>query len=156
MRFLLLVTLLCALPACRSASVQYVPLPDLRVEVSRPELARVYLLRPGPGLGAQWAVDAYSGLEPIGRLTAGGYLCFERAPGPRVARLVTAKQTSDGLGAKERVLEARLEAGRAVFARVSIDRETWRPLVELLDAEEGRALLERLSPPRVELAPAPE
>lgn len=78
----LIVVLLALLNGC-AATVQYVPMPDLDVEVEDPGQCRVYVVRTSP-VGSSIPMGIFDGGidgTKIGRTGPRGFLCWERPPG---------------------------------------------------------------------------
>ena len=148
------VLLAALLGACATASYQKPPLPPQNVEVSRPDVARVYLMREGQLRGKVRGVRVEEGDHEIGALDQNDFLCWERAPG----RSLIAVKFESGLmegGDHEALFKLDAEAGRAYYLVVHVDRHSdkpelspraGQPEIEAVAADEGRALVKARRP----------
>lgn len=129
---------------CVSAR-QRVPMPAQNVTVTRPDVARIYVVRDDTARLHKNDVVVYDGELEIGTVTSGTYLCWERAGG----RTIGSAKYEAVDGAKGRiagVADFDCAAGRAYYYLVSVAREGGKPeLVPLADAE-GRKLVAQRDP----------
>jgi len=142
------------LGACGSAAYQTRPLPSQEVEVSRPDLARIYVVREGQIRGKLWGLRVEDSDEDIGALDQGDYLCWERAPGRTLLTIVFEGPPLEG-GEREALFSLDAEAGHAYYLVIHIDRRaesvelqarSGQPDIELVSADAGRALVHERRP----------
>jgi hypothetical protein len=130
---------------CSASSHQRVPLPAQDVTVTRPDLARVYLIRDDANVLHGGAILVYDGDLEIGALSKGTFLCWERAGGRTLGRAFY-DAVDPSKGHVEGVVDLDCPAGRAYYFKVMIDREGGKPVVVPLAPEEGRSLVAERRP----------
>src|SRR5262245_21876750 len=123
-RFSTLVLLGALLGACATASYQTRPMPPQNVEVSRPEVARVYLMREGQMRGKVRSVRVEDGDTDIGALDQNEFLCWERAPG---RTLITVNYEGGPFEGGQALESLDAEAGHAYYLVVHLDRHSDKP-----------------------------
>jgi hypothetical protein len=144
----LLAVLLLLAPACRASrdSFQTPPFPPQDVEVSRPDVARIYVVREGQARGRAHLVHVEFMEQTIGALGPNDYLCWETPPGRHLLTFVYEGPHVDG-GDLEGLYSLEAEPGRAYWLAVEIDRKAddpelraraGHPEIVLLDPAEGR------------------
>lgn len=139
-RLPLLLGLLPALVGCTASSRQLVPLPDQDVEIADREQCRVYIARYGEWHGSPRGILVYDGEQPIGILEQETYLCWERAPGHGLLRVVFKDQklaSGDFAGQ----LEVDYVKGEVRYVQVVAGTDLSRPLPRLIDPEQGAELI---------------
>jgi hypothetical protein len=147
LRILAIVALVFGSMACRSTgSYQSVPLPAQDVEVTSPDVARIYVMRAGQTMGSVRSLVVEEANEAIGALGQGEYLCWERAPGRTLLTFVYEGPRIDG-GDREGIHSLDAEAGGVYYLMVHLDAQpgaeeqgihAGQPQVEVLDAAAGR------------------
>lgn len=135
-----------ALCGCAASSLQLVPLPDQDNELTNRKQCRVYVARDGEWRGFPRDVLVYDGEKAIGILEQETYLCWERAPGPGVLRVLYKDQKLAD-GDVEGRLELELEAGQVYYIGVLTDSDLGRPAPHALGKEVGLELLSRRRSP---------
>ena len=135
------------LAACKSASYQWLPLPPQDVELSRPDLARVYVLRDAQLRGKVRNVRVFQGPNEVGSIGAGSYLCWERRPGRSLVRLIYEGPVIDG-GEMEGVLDLQCAAGEVYYYVVKLNH-VGKPHAERVRQAEGVELVAGRSPAAV-------
>lgn len=138
--------------ACASGSEQLVPLPSQAVELSRPELCRIYVFRSSQMMGSIRSMHVFDQDEEIGTLSGDEYLCWERPPGRLLLRALYEGPRIDR-GELESIYDLKAEAGSVYYLSVGLLRESedgaigglgdkrGTPKLQPLSAEEGRKLL---------------
>jgi hypothetical protein len=130
---------------CRSVSEQKVPFPAQDVAVTRPDLTRIYFVREDT-VGLHYKpIEVFDGDLEIGELTPGTFLCWERAPGRTLGRAFY-KSIDPSKGHVEGVADLDCSAGKAFYFNVQVDREGGKPMVALLDPEQGKHLVASRTP----------
>jgi hypothetical protein len=129
-----------------------VPRPPLDVEVTHPDVARVYVMREEELRGALQPLRVEEGDRAIGVIDRNEFLCWERRPGRTVLSLVHEGRAIEG-GDVPSVFALDAEPGRAYYLLVTLDRgehdpdqTPGRPEVEIVDPEQGRRMLESRTP----------
>jgi len=147
MKHILLASLVLLLiqPGCSAPSQQRVPFPSQDVTVTRDDLARIYFVRTGWVGIVSDDIRVYDADTEIGGLTYGTYLCWERAGGRSVGRVVY-DPPGPGVEALEGYTDLDCPAGHAYYFGVTIDRQRGDPSIQLLDPEEGRRLVSERDP----------
>jgi hypothetical protein len=131
--------------ACAADSYQRAPMPPQDVEISSPTVARIYVLRMPQHLGTLRTVAVRDNDMEIGRIARSDYLCWERAPGRSLVTLTYEGKEIDG-GGNQGLIDLQCEAGEVCYYALTID-EAWRkPVVRLLDKEEGKRLVKDMTP----------
>ena len=153
------VLIVAALSACSSTgSRQFVPLPSEDVELTRPDLCRIYIARGSQARGSWRPVVVMEDERKIGVLGSGGYLCWERAPGSRVLRLIFEGRAIDS-GDVETVASSDGVAGQVLYYQVGLgveadDPDTFdprdKPRLTVLTPAQGRALIAERQPAKLE------
>ena len=139
------VVLLAALVlACAAESYQKVPRPDLSLDVSRPGVARVYVVRDDQIRGSIRSIRVYESQKEIGSIAPGDYLCWERQPGRSLLKLIYEGPVIDG-GEHEALLDLELAAGQTGYCVIHLD-STGKPVAQLHPADEAVGLLESRAP----------
>lgn len=138
--------LLCS-TACRATDpYQSLPLPSQEVEVSRPDLARIYVMRSGQTRGALRSLRVEEADKEIGALGQDEFLCWERAPGRTLLTLNYEGPVIDG-GDVEGIHSLDAAPGAVYYLLVHLDTQptateagthAGHPQVEMLDAAVGR------------------
>ena len=133
--------------SCRgTSSYQSLPMPPQDVAVSRPDLARIYVMREGQARGRVRAVRVEDGDREIGALDQDEYLCWERAPGRTLLSFFYEGARIDG-GDLEGIYSLDAAPGGVYYLTVHIDRladapelraRSGHPDIELLEASAGR------------------
>src|SRR5262245_23827971 len=108
------------LDACRAGSYQTRPLPSQSVEVSRPDVARVYMMREGQLRGKIRDVRVEDADQDIGILDQGEFLCWERPPGRTLLTVVFESGVMEG-GGHEALFSLDAEPGRAYYLLIHVD-----------------------------------
>jgi len=132
------------LTACAAPTWQVVPVPDPGSAVP-PTACRVVLVREGKLVGRVREVRVYDNGEDIGALGEKGYLCWDRAPGRGVGRVVFAGYDLDG-GPVENVFDLPREGGTIGWFAIRLRREDRKPMVEAVTPQEGQALIAERKP----------
>ena len=157
----LLLALLIAAPLCScsmTSSRQLVPRPSQDVEISGPDVARIYVARGSQVRGALRPVHVYEDERDIGVIGADEFLCWERKPGQRILRLIFDGRTIDS-GQVETVVSSDGLAGQVTYYRIGLGVGQGepdpvvgkdKPFVTTLSAEEGRALIAQRKPAPLE------
>lgn len=146
-RILLFAALALLAAGCRgTGSYQARPLPPQDVEVSRPDLTRIYVMRDGQLRGRVRAVRVEDSDREIGALDQDEFLCWERAPGRTLLSFVYEGGRIDG-GDLEGLYSLDATPGSVYYLTVHIDRladdpelrtRSGHPDIELLEASAGR------------------
>ncbi len=140
--------------ACRSSSFQNPPLPPQELQVSRPELARIYVTRDAQLRGSIRSIRVLDGESEIGLMGSNEFLCWERPPGRTLLSFVYEGPAIDG-GHFEGLFSLDAEAGRTYYLGVHLERKSddpelrsraGHPEVSLLSLEEGQAIIRQRSP----------
>jgi hypothetical protein len=134
------------LSACASHPPAGVPLPAQDVEISSPHVARIYVLDARELAQGLHRVAVEADDRPIGELTDGTYLCWEREPG---ACLIEMTFEDVGTASNEKMVDtvdASLEPGEVYYYGLTLDPVWKRPKVHVLERDEARALLAKLKP----------
>ncbi len=144
--------------ACAADSYQRVPLPSQTVELADPAHCRVYVARSSQVRGAIRELRVYDGDTEIGCLGPGDYLCWERAPGRSLLRVVYEGPEIDR-GDLEELQDFSAGAGEVRYFAVTLKRggedvvafgkKTGSPLLQPLTAQEGRKLVSECDPAEV-------
>jgi hypothetical protein len=140
MKHLLCLSALVVSLGCASSHGQQVPLPDQSVEVSSPNVARIYVIDT-PELAPELSharVDQDG--DTVGDVDSGTYVCWEREPGPCLITVVFDPVDPKGDEIVDKV-DVELEPGETYYYGLSFDR-LWRvPKVRMLERDEARKLL---------------
>ena len=154
LRALTFLALAAACAACASASEQLVPFPSQSVELSRPELCRIYVFRSSQAIGAVRSMRVFDQDREIGTLNGNDYLCWERGPGRALLRLVY-EGPAINRGEQEDLFDLKAEAGSVLYFEADV-RQTSEfaahgenrgsPELTPLSAEQGRELLKTSKP----------
>ena len=134
--------------ACAGSGHQRVPMPPLdgSVPIDR---CRVYLAREDTTAGSIRNVRVFDGETEIGVIHEHEFLCWERAPGRGVGRVVF-----EGLGPQlsnvESVFDLPREPGETGYYSIRIVYGEHKPEITRLSNEEGPALMEARSPAEVQ------
>ncbi len=140
--------------ACASHSEQLVPLPSQTVELSRPDLCRIYVFRSSQLMGVVRSMRIFDQGREIGTLTGGEYLCWER-PAGRILLTAVYEGPEIDRGELEDLYDLTAEAGSVHYLAVSLLRKgehtamgdkLGSPRLQPLSAEEGRALAHQSEP----------
>ena len=144
--------LACALLLVGCAStIQYSPWPDQTRRVEDPTKARIYMMRPKQWWGSDVVLrfetsstNVVSGREMIGEVGPGGFLCWERSPGPYDVWRISP------VSRKPERVQFDLVAGNVYYFRINVSAAGMyaRPTLRILEEQEGQALLKRSKPPR--------
>jgi hypothetical protein len=147
-----------ALAACSStASQQNVPFPSQDVEVTSPDLCRIYIARTGQVRGSIRSILVTEYDEEIGAIDSDEYLCWERRPGRSILEVVFEGSITEGEVESLVPIDAR--AGEVLYFRIDLERKTddpytfqeWgKPSATRLSADEGRALIAERNPAAAE------
>jgi hypothetical protein len=140
--------------ACAASSKQLVPMPPQDVELSHPELCRVYVFRSSQVMGSPRTLQVFDGETEIGKLAGDEYLCWERPAGRSLQRVYY-----DGprltAGEREQLLDLQAAPGSVHYFGISLRRTSEQkahggtigsPRLESLSADEGRELLKQTKP----------
>ncbi len=130
--------------ACAAPPSQHVPLPSQDVTVTRPDLARVYVVRSNWQFQAR-PIRVLEQEQEIGTLGQGTYLCWER-PGGRLLGRVFYDAIDPGRGNLEGIADFNCPAGGAYYFDVYVGQEDGKPEVRQLDAAEGKKLVAERKP----------
>ncbi len=120
-------------------------MPAQDVTVTRPDLARIYVVREDTDRMHGSPILVLDGEREIGTLTPGTYLCWERAGGRTVGRAFY-QAVDPSKGKVEGVIDLDCPAGGAYYFNAAIDRERGNPGVVRLDDAEGRSLVAKRQP----------
>jgi hypothetical protein len=140
--------------ACSAPSGQLVPMPSQDVELSRPELCRIYVARSSQPMGALREMRVFDGDTEIGSVDGGEYLCWERTPGRIVVRALYEGPALDR-GEQEEMFDLQAEAGGVYYFTVELAKTSdmttggekrGSPQLVALSRERGRELLAGSSP----------
>jgi len=140
--------------ACASGSKQLVDLPSQEVELTRPDLCRIYVLRSSQLMGAVRTMRVFDQDQEIGTLGTDEYLCWERPAGRTLVRALYEGPEIDR-GDQDDLYDLQAEAGTVVYLSVSLLTETeplvsgggrGSPKLKRLSREEGRDLVKHGSP----------
>jgi hypothetical protein len=126
--------------ACASSAVQLVPFPSQDVPVTRPDLARIYVLRDDARVLQDRPVKIFDGEREIGTLDNGTYLCWERPGGRTLARAYFGAM-DPSRGQLEGIASLDCAAGTVSYYKVVVSREEGRPSIEAVGPDEGRKLV---------------
>lgn len=150
-----LALLLCAaLAACAAGSAQRVPLPAQDVELTRPELCRIYVFRSAQLMGRVRTLRVYDQDLEIGTLAGDEYLCWERPAGRTLIRAVYDGPKVDR-GQQEDLYDFTAQAGAVQYFVVALRTESEHtaygkkrgsPLFSPISAAEGQALVQGTKP----------
>ena len=129
------------LTACASTK-QFVPLPDQSRTIDDPAKGRIYVMRPAV-VGAAIPMTVNDGSAGIGQTGPKGFLCWERPPGD--ARIESRSEGSS-------LAHFKVDAGSRyyIFQHVKMGMLQARSELELLSENEGKKLLIKCSPPKIE------
>lgn len=142
------------LAACAAGSEQLVSMPSQEVELTRPELCRIYVFRSSQVMGSTRTMRVFDQETEIGTLGGDEYLCWERAPGRVLLSAVYHGPRIDR-GEQDDVFDLQTEAGKVYYLNVSLLTESEHtaygdkrgaPRLVRVNAEEGRKLLEESDP----------
>jgi len=145
---------LAACAGCGATSEQVVPMPAQDVEVSSPELCRIYVVRSSQLLGSIRTLTIYDQEREIGSLSGDEFLCWEREPGRMLLRAVYEGPEIDR-GDQEDLLDVIVAPGEVRHFFVGLRKESEHtaegkkrgsPLFEALSSEEGRSMVRDASP----------
>jgi hypothetical protein len=141
---LIAVTTLLLLSACAAPPSQSVPLPSQDVEVTRPDLARLYVVR------SNWQfqrrpIRVLEQDKEIGLVTHDTYLCWER-PGGRLLGRAFYEAGDPGRGLIEGIADFNCAAGGVYYYDIHVGTEDGKPEVRQLDAAEGKKLVAARKP----------
>jgi hypothetical protein len=136
-------TILLALAACAAPSSQFVPLPSQDVEVSSSAVSRIYVMRLPQVKGAFRDLRVKENEREIGSLGGQSFVCWERPPG-RSLVVVTYEGTAFSKDDRESMIDVQAEAGQAYYYGITVDDAWNKAVVQLLDRDEGRKVLQEL------------
>jgi hypothetical protein len=146
MKNLLLVSTSLLALACSSTSAAHVPLPPQDVEISSPNVARIYVIDDPVLSRGLHGVRVIENDRPIGELGAGTYLCWERDPGDCLLEIVFEEMEPMDDDNVTDLVDVALEPGEVYYYGLTIDPLWKRPKVRLLDRAEAREMLKHLNP----------
>jgi hypothetical protein len=135
--------------ACGAPSQQLVPLPPQDVELSRPELCRIYVIRSSQPMGAVREMRVFDGDTEIGSVGSGEYVCWERTPGRTLLRALYEGPTIDR-GDQDDMVDLQAEAGTVHYFTVELEKTSdmsslgekrGSPQLVAMSRERGRELL---------------
>ena len=150
-----LALVLCAgAAACSATSEQRVPLPSQDVELTRPELCRIYVFRSPQVMGTVRTLRVFDADTEIGCLAGDEYLCWERPAGRTLLRAVYEGPRIDR-GEQEDVYDFTAVAGTVLHFVVGLRTESEHtaygkkrgsPLLQPVDATQGKEMLKGAKP----------
>jgi hypothetical protein len=122
---------------------QVVPLPDQSMAIEDPAKGRVYVMRPAR-VGGAVSMQVSDDGKLIGKTGPRGFLCWERPPGDTIV-----SSTSEGVSSAPLTIEA----GGTYYIFQHLRMGVWiaRNELEVVSAEEGRNVLKRCHPPKLEI-----
>jgi hypothetical protein len=151
----LLVALAClGAAACGATSEQRVPLPSQEIELTRPELCRIYVFRSRQPMGSARELRIYDQDTEIGSLAGDEYLCWERPAGHTLIRAVYEGPEIDR-GQQEDLYDFTAVSGAVQYFVVGLRKESEHtafgkkrgsPLLTPVDVAEGRELRRTTKP----------
>ena len=144
---LLVAGLVFCLASCAADSYQRMPAPRMDVEVSSPEVARIYVLRLQQMRGAVRGVRIVENGDVVGRIGSDSFLCWERKPGSSVLEVFYEGPILDG--ESQTVVDVTCDAGQVFYLGITIDAAWNKPVARMLTKAEARSLLDQST-----LAPA--
>jgi hypothetical protein len=138
-----------ALCACASESYQRPPVPSQSVEVTSPDVCRIYILRMPSVKGLIRGLRASENDHEVGRIGRDKYLCWERKPGRSVV-VLTYSGTAFASQDRESMIDVEGAPGQTYYYGITIDEAWTKALVRLLSRDEAREVLSELEPAPVE------
>ena len=132
------------LGACAGSGHQSVPMPLLGSSVPS-DRCRVYVAREDTQAGSIRNVRVFDGDREIGVINEDEFLCWERAPGRGVGRVVFEGLSVD-TAAVENVFDLPREPGASGYYAIRILHSGRKPEVARISDEAGKALIEARSP----------
>jgi len=150
-RILFAVLVVLSFSACKGSSIQRVLQPRQEVAVEDSSGARVYFLRSSQAFGRRRMLRVLENEREIGRIAQGRYLCWETTPSRKLITAVFERRPIDG-GDITGVLDLSCEPGQVYYCVAEqAMNDKGAPKLRTLSAAEGRALVEKQRPAKVDL-----
>jgi hypothetical protein len=121
-------------------------LPDQGVEITSPELSRLYVLRKERSAGNLRRMFVFDDEAQIGSLNEDEFVCWERRPGHIRLSVFYERPKSEG-GNLQFVAEFETAAGEVSYHAIVVDDEHTKLTIERVGVTDGRAMVaERYAP----------
>lgn len=133
--------------SCAATTFQEVPTPDPDTGPVE-DMCRIYAARSAQMTGRVRTVKVVVNDQVIGELGEAGYLCWDLPAGRTVVQALFQGSVIDGRPV-EAVFGFDGEGGKTYFYEMRVDRSTKKALVEPLDDDAGKALMESRKAPHL-------